>query len=244
MKNQATILAVDDDEKTQTVLKDFLEEQGYVFIGERFGENFISVFERVQPDIIIIDVQLHDEDGISLINQVRSRTASPILAISEKKSSTDKVIGLEVGADDYIGKPYELRELAARIKANLRLVKKVEKEIEAESQSEQASVIQFGEWYLDLKRHELLDENKKPLDMTQGEIEMLTAFVRTPRKALSRDQLFDMTRERDYEGFDRAVDVQISRIRQKIGDDKRDKPFIKTVRGIGYMLDAETKIIE
>lgn len=244
MNAQATILAVDDDEKTQTVVKDFLEKEGYSFVGERYGHNFIDIFERIQPDLILLDVQLPDEDGISLINQIRSRTSSPILIISEKKDFMDKVIGLEVGADDYIGKPYELRELAARIKANLRLVKKVEKATIAETKSEQASIIHFGDWYLDLNRHELLDEEKKPLDMTSGEIEMLTAFVRSPRKALTRDQLFDLTRDRDYEGFDRAVDVQVSRIRQKIGDDKRENPFIKTVRGVGYMLDAETKVIE
>lgn len=244
MKNQITILAFDDDEKTQTVVKDFLEDQGYAFVGKRYGENFINIFERVQPDLILLDVQLPDEDGLSIINQIRSRTSSPILVISEKKTAMDQIIGLEIGADDYIGKPYEMRELAARIKSNLRLVKKVEQEATADVASEEAKVIHFGQWYLDLNRHEFLDENKQPLNMTTGEIEMLTAFVKSPRRALTRDQLFDLTRERDYEGFDRAVDVQISRIRQKIGDDKRDKPFIKTVRGVGYMLDAKTSVID
>ncbi|MFP4387304.1 MAG: response regulator [Alphaproteobacteria bacterium] len=238
------MLALDNDEKTQTEVKNYLEKQGYIFIGKRYGEDFIKIFERIHPDLILLDIQLPDKDGISLITQIRSRTSSPILVISEKKTMMDKVVGLEVGADDYIGKPFEMRELAARIKAHLRLVKKVEQDVIADQENEGAKIIHFGHWYLDLNRHELLDENKKALDMTPGEIEMLTALTKSPRKALTHDQLFDLTRERDYEGFDRAVDVQISRIRQKIGDDKRKKPFIKTVRGIGYMLDTQTQIIE
>jgi two-component system OmpR family response regulator len=244
MKHCATILAVDNDESTQTVLKEYLEREGYRVVCERYGKGFIDILNRTLPDLILLDVVLPDEDGISLINQIRARTASPIIVISKKKNTMDKVVGLEMGANDYVGKPYEIRELAARIKAHLRLVKNVEKEVIAAIQNEKAKIIHFGHWHLDLNRYELLDKNKEPLDITSGEIEMLKAFTASPHKVLTRNQLFDQTRGRDYEGYDRAVDVQISRLRQKLGDDKREKPFIKTIRGVGYMLDTDTTIIE
>ncbi len=244
MKRSATILAVDDDESTQTVLKEYLEREGYSVICERNGKGFVDIFNRVQPDLILLDVILPDEDGISLINQIRSYTASPIIVISKKQNTTDKIVGLEMGANDYIGKPYKIEELAARIKAHLRSVKNIEEEIITMMKNHEGKIIRFGHWYLDLNRYELLDKNRKPLDMTAGEIEMLKAFTAAPHKVLTRDYLFDHTRGRDYEGYDRAVDVQISRLRQKLGDDKREKPFIKTIRGVGYMLDANTSIIE
>ncbi|WP_305906481.1 response regulator transcription factor [Methylomarinum sp. Ch1-1] len=244
MNGKTTILIVDNDERTQTVVSDFLVREGYIVITARYDQNVLDEFERVHPDLILLDVVLPNEDGIALINQIRSRTVCPILVISEKNNTMDKIIGLEMGADDYMGKPFEMRELYARIKANLRLVNSVEKEAVSRRQNETATILHFGQWYLDLQRHEFLDENKKPMDMTPGEIEMLKAFAMSPRKALSRDKLFDLTRERDYEGFDRAVDVQISRIRKKIGDDHREQPYIKTIRGIGYMLDAEITVIE
>lgn len=244
MNSKATILLVDDDEKTQAEVIDYLQAEGYAIVVVRYGQKVLPEFERVCPDLILLDVVFQDEDGVSLINQIRSRTASPILVISEKKDLMDKVVGLEMGADDYIEKPFEMRELLARIKANLRLVKAVEKQAQKESAQKKASILHFGHWYLDLERHELLNEERQPIDLTPGEIEMLKAFVMSPGKALSRDHLFDLTRERGYEGFDRAVDVQISRIRKKIGDTNRDRPYIKTIRGVGYMLDAEITVIE
>jgi len=246
MNEQPTILVVDNDKETRTSLRDYLEREGYCVVTEKYGQNIMEAFERTHPDLILLDVVLPDEDGVSLINKIRAKTAAPILVISDKADTVDKVIGLEMGADDYIEKPYEMRELAARIKANLRQVRNVEKHLEqdAENDNAQIAIFKFGNWTLDLNRFEFLDEKGRALDMTHGEMEMLKAFALSPRKALSRDQLFDITRGRDYEGFDRAVDVQISRIRQKIGDTERTNPYIRTVRGVGYMLDTDVKTIK
>jgi len=238
-------LAVDSDRGTWTRIKSHLEKKGYNLVIGCSAEDGFSLIEQKNIKLVLVDTNLPDADYLDFIKQIKAEHFLPIIVIGRQDhDETDRILGLEMGADDYLCKPFDVKELAARIKANLRLVRRIETKKEKELESESANIIHFGHWYLDLNRHELLDEEQNPLNMTAGEIEMLTALARSPRQTLTRDQLFDITRERDYEGFDRAVDVQISRIRQKIGDDKRDEPFIKTVRGVGYMLDTETEVIE
>jgi len=245
MDNRGTILAIDNDAETHTDVKDYLQREGYSVICESKGDGLAQdSFDRVQPDLVLLDVDLPDDDGFQLVSEIRRKTVAPIIIISKRSEAMDRIIGLEMGADDYVSKPFEMRELAARIKANLRLVHKIEEENNSAHNSDGPAKIKFAEWVLDLERYALYDKDDNTIDMTAGEIELLKALALSPRKALSRDSLFDMTRGRDYEGFDRAVDVQISRLRHKLGDDGRDPPYIRTVRGVGYMLDADTQILE
>jgi len=241
MDNKATILAVDDDEATQTIVKNFLEEEGYRVVTSKNGAELIKVLNSTQPDLMLLDIILPDKDGLPLIQIVKDIKPIPIIVISDKDSTTDKVVGLEMGADDYLGKPFELVELSARIKANLRLVEMVEETVlEEGTEAESADVIAFGKWRLDRKKMQLLDESNKPAGLTSGEFQLLETLVLSPNQVLSREQLFDMTREGELEAFDRAIDIQIGRIRKKLGNDPDAPKYIKTVRGIGYMLVAET----
>jgi len=243
MDNKATILAVDDDEATQTIVKNFLEEEGYRVVTSKNGAELIKVLNSTQPDLMLLDIILPDKDGLPLIQIVKDIKPIPIIVISDKDSTTDKVVGLEMGADDYLGKPFELVELSARIKANLRLVEMVEETVlEEGTEAESADVIAFGKWRLDRKKMQLLDESNKPAGLTSGEFQLLETLVLSPNQVLSREQLFDMTREGELEAFDRAIDIQIGRIRKKLGNDPDAPKYIKTVRGIGYMLVAETKV--
>ena len=237
------ILLIDQDEQSHLQTRSYLEQQGYKVVGKRLADDCLDDIKAMGPDLILLDVQLPDRDGNDVIRDIRATTAAPIIVISEKDDGFDKIIGLEMGADDYLGKPYEPRELLARIKSHLRLVRLVqENNAPSEIPPSKGSKIYFGNWCLDIERHELKDLEGDIIDVSAGEIELMIALASYPGRALSRDQLFDLTRERDYEGFDRAVDVQISRLRKKIGDDNADQPYIKTVRGVGYMLDAKTRV--
>lgn len=242
MNYKATILAVDDDQATQTIVKDFLEEEGYRVVTSRHGAELTKALASSQPDLVLIDVVLPDKDGLTLILQIKEKRPIPIIVISDKDSTTDKIVGLEMGADDYLGKPFELRELSARIKANLRLVDMIEETTLGENNETRGDVIKFGNWYLDRKKVQLFDETNKNAGLTTGEFKLLEALVLSPNQVLSREQLFDLTREGDLTAFDRAIDIQIGRIRKKIGDKLNQQQYIKTVRGVGYMLMAETEV--
>lgn len=243
MNYKATILAVDNDRATQTIVKDFLEEEGYRVVTSKHGAELTKALRNSQPHLVLIDIVLPDKDGLILIPQIKDTHPIPVIVISDKDSTTDKIVGLEIGADDYLGKPFELRELSARIKANLRLVDMVEETtLDENTKVEEADVIKFGNWCLDRKKLQLLDETNKNIGLTMGEFELLEALVMSPNQVLSRERLFDLTRNGDLTAFDRAIDIQIGRIRKKLGDGPEKQQYIKTVRGVGYMLVAETTI--
>lgn len=243
MNYKATILAVDDDQATQTIVKDFLEEEGYRVVTSRSGAELTKILLSSQPDLVLIDVVLPDKDGLTLILQIKDKYPIPIIVISDKDSTTDKVVGLEMGADDYLGKPIELRELSARIKANLRLVDMVEETTLGESNEKGGDIIKFGNLYLDRKKMQLLTKTNKNIGLTIGEFKLMEALVLSPNQVLSREQLFDLTREGNLTSFDRAIDIQIGRIRKKLGDALEEpQQYIKTVRGVGYMLTVETEV--
>jgi len=242
MDYKATILAVDDDLATRTIVKDFLEEEGYRVIVSAHGDELLKSLNIARPDLVLLDVMLPDKDGLPLINAIKSTHAVPVIIISDKDSTMDKVVGLQMGADDYLGKPYELPELSARIKANLRLVGMVEDNLQNDTaQSKDAYLIKFGGWLLNRKTMQVLDENNTPAQLTAGEFQLLETFVLSPNQVLSREQLFDMTREGELEAYDRTIDIQIGRIRKKLGDNPEMPLYIKTVRGAGYMLVSDTK---
>lgn len=230
--NKGIVLSVDDDEGLQTVLKQYLEGESYVVATASNGAQMNEKLEDVNADVILLDLVLPDTDGITLIPQIRAKTQVPIIVLSGKSDTTEKIICLEMGADDYITKPFEMRELSARIKAAMRRM-----EVPANTNNEAIALkedtITFNKFTLDRNQFQLFDGKNNALDITTGEFKLLEALVLAPNRALSREQLFELTRDGEFDSYDRAIDIQIGRIRKKLG--KEGSNIIKTVRGVGYM---------
>ncbi|WP_373084745.1 response regulator [Sneathiella sp.] len=232
--NKGTVLTVDDDEGLQSVLKQYLEGDGYTVVSARNGAQLSDRLDAVELDVILLDLVLPDADGVNLISLIKSKTQAPIVVVSGKNDTTEKIICLEMGADDYITKPFEMRELSARIKAALRRVPDPvngnEKSEPAKKQNEKIAV---GEFVLDNNQFQVFDKKGKSLDLTTGEFQLLKELALAPRRTLSRERLFELTRDGEFDGYDRVIDIQVGRIRKKLG--KEGVNIIKTVRGIGYM---------
>jgi len=240
MPNRATVLSVDDDEGLQTVVTHYLESEGYKTLNAGSGKQLFEVLKEASPSIILLDLVLPDTDGISILAQLRGQKKIPVIVVSGKSDTTEKIVCLEMGADDYMTKPFEMRELSARIKAVLRRAEEIPASVVVANEPE-AKAIRFGDWVLDKARFQLFDMEGNSAELTTGEYHLLEALADAPNKVLSRERLFELTRASDYDSFDRAVDIQIGRIRKKIGDDPKDPQFIKTVRGVGYMFCGEIR---
>ena len=194
--------------------------------------------------MILLDLVLPDAEGFSLIAKIRAKSKAPIIIVSGKSDTTEKVVGLEMGADDYITKPFEMRELSARIKAVLRRGSEKSNDSApgaASSAASQADNISFEGWRLDRTQYQLFDPKNRSADLTTGEFKLLEALVLLPNRVLTREHLFEITRGGDFDAFDRAIDIQIGRIRKKIKDDVKSPTIIKTVRGVGYMFCGKTE---
>jgi DNA-binding response OmpR family regulator len=229
------ILVVDDDQKILRLLKSYLEKNQFEVILAHDGATFLSVFERDIDDLslIILDVMLPDTDGFALCRQVRHRSNIPIIMLTASSDETDRVVGLELGADDYMGKPCSPRELLARIKA-----------IQRRAGIEPASApryFRFAGYTLDMIERALRDPSGALVRLTGLDFELLKCFVLRPGDVFDRNRLHETTRGRDAGPHDRSLDVQISRLRTRLNDDSRDAPLIKTVRGIGYVFSAEVR---
>jgi DNA-binding response OmpR family regulator len=240
---KATVLAVDDDNNLQVVLREYLEQDGYKFVPAASGAEMMEKIDTAQPDVILLDLVLPDHDGLNLISSIRSKTKAGIIVVSGKSGTTDRVVGLEMGADDYLTKPFEMRELSARIKALLR--RGVTMADGSKSDHGKVAKIIFGNWCLDRSQYQLFNtETNQSADLTSGEFKLLEALALAPNRVFSREHLFELTRNVNYDVYDRAIDIQIARIRKKLGDDPRSPALIKTVRGVGYMFSGETKQVE
>lgn len=236
LANKVTVLSVDDDEGLQTVITHYLESEGYSTLSARNGAQLMDVLKDNTPDIILLDLVMPDTDGISILAQLRGQKKIPVIVVSGKSDTTEKIICLEMGADDYMTKPFEMRELSARIKAVIRRTEQIPAGMGPSVPQERSmEKISFGNWVLDKARFQIFDKQDVSADLTTGEYKLLEALIDSPNKVLTRERLFELTRESDYDSFDRAVDIQIGRIRKKIGDDPKNPHFIKTVRGAGYM---------
>lgn len=239
---KATILSVDDDQGLQMVVGHYLEGEGYSMLTAGSGKELMGILESNTPQLILLDLVLPDTDGISILAQVRSSKKIPVIVVSGKSDTTEKIVCLEMGADDYMTKPFEMRELSARIKAVLRRAEEIPVSvIAANEESEADSQVAFGPWILDRAQFQVFSGSGESADLTTGEYRMLEALVSAPNKVLSRERLFDLTRDADYDSFDRAVDIQIGRLRKKLNDDPKEPQYIKTVRGAGYMFCGEIK---
>ena len=236
---KATILSVDDDQGLQTVVTHYLTGEGYEMLSANSGKQLLDVLQDKTPHIILLDLVLPDTDGISILAQLRTTQKIPVIVVSGKSDTTEKIVCLEMGADDYLTKPFEMRELSARIKAVLRRGEEIAsmstQDNKAPQEQDGPSVIKFGPWVLDRLRYQLFDEKNNSADLTAGEFKLLEALVQSSNKVLSRERLFELTRDNDYDSYDRAVDIQIGRLRKKLQDDPKSPQYIKTVRGAGYM---------
>lgn len=243
--HKATVLAVDDDPNLQAVIRHYLEQEGYKYLAAHSGAEMMDKMETGHPDIILLDLVLPDNDGFSLLSAIRGKSAAPVIVVSGKDETTDRIVGLELGADDYLTKPFEMRELCARIKAVLRRTAQENGHAnDAAAPLAKAPRVRFNGWLLDRLQYQVFDPAGKSADLTSGEFRLLEALISAPNRVLSREHLFDLTRQGNFDAFDRAIDIQVGRIRKKIGDDPRKPSLIKTVRGVGYIFAGEARAAE
>jgi two-component system OmpR family response regulator len=230
MDLQPLILVVDDDPDLRRHITQFLYSHGYrVAEVGKVGEMWQAIIEH-RPDLIILDVMMPGEDGLTAVCRLSRERGPPVIVLSALGSETDRIIGLEVGADDYLAKPCNPRELLARVRAHLRRGRTWEPAARPAS-----CLFEFAEWRLDMLRRELRDPAGILIDVSESEFTLLCTFIEHPQRTLSRDQLLDLSQRRGREVYDRAVDSQISRLRRKLHE-RNPVELIRTVRKVGYML--------
>ncbi len=223
-----TILIIDDDEKLNRLLKDYLGNQGYLVLCATHPDDGLKKIKTQSPHLIILDIMLPDMNGFEVCKVIRRTSTVPILMLTARGEVTDRVVGLELGADDYLAKPFEPRELVARIQSILRRT--------------QQTIInarrRFGQLVIDFQKRVASLENE-PLELTTTEFEILSLLLETPGAVLTRDQIMDALRGFECEAFNRSIDIAMSRLRQKLKDNPKSPEFIKTVWGTGYVFIAE-----
>jgi two-component system, OmpR family, response regulator len=238
---EKTLLIVDDDADIRELLGQFLVKHQYNVLTANDGIEMFEHLGKASVDLLILDMMLPGDDGITLCRKLQaSRHTFPIIMLSAAGEETDRIIGLEVGADDYISKPFNPRELLARIRAILRR-SKTAKEAAVEVRH---NALKFDQWTLDLTTRQLNSPRIAEISLSAGEYDLLVAFLEAPQQVLSRDQLLDLTRHRYSNPYDRSIDMQVSRLRQKIEDNPKKPTMIKTVRGGGYILAAQVSKVE
>jgi two-component system OmpR family response regulator len=232
MDTQNKILIVDDDRDIRSLLADYLEINGYPTVTAADGNAMWTALEANQVDLVVLDLNLPGDDGLTLCRNLRAKSTLPVIMLTARSEALDRIIGLEMGADDYLPKPFEPRELLARIRSVLRRSQSTQSNTLAEI----GQKIKFGEWLLDLTARHLLNREGMVIALSGAEFRMLMIFLEHPNEILNRDQLLNLTHGRDSDPFDRSIDIQISRLRQKLGEDARSPRIIKTVRNGGYVL--------
>lgn len=231
---KGTILSVDDDENLQTVVRQYLEDDGYKVITAGDSASALEKTANSEFDVILLDLILPDGEGLTLIPQIQSKSKAGIIIVSGKSDTTEKIVCLEMGADDYITKPFEMRELSARIKAVLR--RRESSNDSNAAADDKPDKIELGDgWILDRSQYQLLDDKGESAALTTGEFKLLEALVLSSGRALSREHLFELTRDGEFDAYDRAIDIQVARLRKKLKDDTTPPSIIRTVRGVGYM---------
>jgi len=228
------ILIVDDDQQIRSGLTRFLTTQGLRVSQAKDGADLFKTVGANQIDLIVLDVMLPGEDGFALCRKLRASNDVPVVLLTAVSGETDRILGLELGADDYICKPFQPRELLARIRAILRRVHSLPPSASKQSKS----LLKFLGWCLDLHNRTLTSPGAELVELTTGEFELLQAFLEHPQTILTRDQLLDLARGRSSAVFDRSMDVQVMRLRRKIEPDPQQPTIIKTVRNSGYIFTA------
>jgi len=239
MQTSARVLIVDDDPEVRTMLCEYLSSHGFGVTEAESGQAMRAALERAVPDVVLLDINLPGEDGLTLARYLRERYELGIIMVTGAGEVVDRVVGLEVGADDYITKPFDPRELRARVRSVLRrLQTRAERETAGAPGSRAVSGSRrraVGECLLDLDTHQLLRSDGEEIPLTSMEFELLQIFVERPHQVLTRDRLLTLTRNREWEPFDRSIDIRVARLRKKVETDPEKPSLIRTVRGAGYM---------
>lgn len=230
------LLVVDDDPRIRQMLTRYFEDEGYAVSTASNGPEMRASLQQADFDIILLDWVLPGgEDGLDLAREIRNQSDIPIIMLTGRDDVVDRIVGIEVGADDYIAKPFHLREVHARLKSILRRRQPMTKARE----NEPTDIIRFEGWQLDIGKRQLLSPAKNEIELTTGEFDMLVVFARHAGRVLSREFLMESTRGRNLEVYDRTIDAQIARLRKKIEADPTHPQLIKSIRGVGYVLTAK-----
>ncbi len=233
MSRPPQILIVDDDVSIRILLKEYLEGNGIRTSIAADGAELKEQLRKAPVDLIVLDLRLPGEDGFSLCRWIRSQGDTPIIMLTAKTGSVDRIMGLELGADDYVAKPFEPRELLARIRGVLRRART------ADGPQSTVRAFSFAGWQLNLPQRQLLSPEKVLVPLAASEFQLLVIFLEQPQRVLTRDQLIERCHGREAGPFDRSIDVRVSQLRQRLGDSAREPRLIKTVRTAGYVLAAD-----
>ncbi len=230
------LLVVEDDREISALIARFLGHHGFRVSVVPDGRGMTRALADCRIDLVVLDIMLPGEDGLSLCRRVRSQSTLPVIMLTARGEEMDRIIGLEMGADDYLNKPFNPRELLARIRAVLRRATVLQ------AGGESTRILDFAGWRLDLGLRQLHTPEGTRVTLTSGEFDLLAAFCEHPRRVLTRDQLLDLTHGRNARAFDRSIDIQVSRLRRKIEPDVRAPTFITTVRSGGYFFTPDVRL--
>ncbi len=233
------ILVVDDDPDIRNLVSGFLEKNGFRVSVAADGKGLLSILDKDRVNLVILDLMLPDEDGLVLCRNLRSRSNIPVVILSARGEEMDRIIGLEMGADDYLPKPFHPRELLARVKSVLRRVRSLPDE---SREGDTKATYRFSGWTLDVPTRQLYSPKGKKIFLSGGEFALLRVFLNHPNRVLSRDQLLDFSHGREIEPYDRTIDMQVSRLRRRLGDDPKNPTLIKTVRSMGYVFSVRVEV--
>ena len=234
------VLTVDDDATMRAMVADYLRDRGFRATAAADGQAMQSALAQGDVDLVILDLKLAGEEGLDLLRKLRTRSGVPVIVVTgHRRDEVDRVVGLELGADDYLTKPFGMRELVARIHAVLRRAEAADPHPEGGNKRARYC---FRGWELNYRTHQLTAPDGTPVPLTRGEFGLLVAFLRAPEQVLNREQLLAASRVHDDEVYDRSIDVQILRLRRKLEADPSDPALIKTERGAGYIFAAPVEI--
>jgi two-component system OmpR family response regulator len=235
------VLAIDDDPVMRELIADYLGQNDLRVTTVATGDDMARALSEHAIDVIVLDLGLAGEDGMELARKVRAESTIPIIMVTGRKEEADRVMGLELGADDYVTKPFSPRELLARVRAVLRRYKIVQELLPARDEKRRA--YRFGGWELNRRTRRLTSPTGERVKLTNGEFSLLQAFCAAPRRILARDQLIELSRLDTAEIYDRSIDVQVRRLRRKIEPNPSRPDYIKTERGAGYIFDVQVEVV-
>src|SRR5712672_3315562 len=236
MTSAPHLLCVDDDTDILALLTNFFRKHSHVVSKATNSTEMFAILKNQPIDLVILDVMLQDEDGFSVCRALRAVSRIPVIMLTAVADHTDRVVGLEIGADDYVTKPFDQRELLARVKAVLR---RTAETLAATTSSDVRPVMCFGDWRLDVSRRELRSSDDTLVLLSGGEFDLLLAFVEHPQRVLTRDQLLDLARGQAHAVYDRSIDTLVSRLRHKLEVDPKTPSIIRTIRNGGYIFEAQ-----
>jgi two-component system, OmpR family, response regulator len=232
------ILVVDDDAEIRSLLGDYLRKNGYKATAVADGKAMWTALSRGKVDLVVLDLMLPGEDGLSLCRKLRAESDTPVVMLTARGEEMDRIVGLEMGADDYLAKPFSPRELLARIKSVLRRTRSLPANLRADD----ARALRFAGWKLDVVARNLVSADGVVAPLSGAEFQLLRIFLGHPNRVLTRDQLTVLAKGHEAEPFDRSIDLQVSRLRHRLGDDPAEPRIIKTVRGYGYVLAVSVEV--